>query len=111
MQRDTLERGKTSVLNVEGPEHLHALSKVKALKVGQSVPVDGSDVDQGREVGGGETSQAFQVEFTTDDGQLGAGQLSDGGAIDEEITSDLGDSREVNVVNSFRVDGDASLEG
>jgi hypothetical protein len=51
------------------------------------------------------------VEFTTDDGQLGAGQLSDGGTIDVEVTGDLRDAGEVNVINSLRVDSDAALEG
>jgi hypothetical protein len=50
------------------------------------------------------------VELSANDGQLSAGQLSDGGAIGEEVTGDLRDSREVNVINSVRVDGNATLE-
>jgi hypothetical protein len=111
LQRDTLQRGETGVLNVQRLEHLHALGKVKALKVGQSVPVDGSNVDQRREVDGGETSQPVQVEFTTNDSQLRGGQLSDGRVLDEEVTSDARDSRKVNVIDSVGVNGDAALEG
>jgi hypothetical protein len=72
VEHDTGERRKTSVLDVKRLEHLHALGKVEGLQVGQGVPFNGSNIDQGWEVGSGEACQFVEVEFTTNDGELAA---------------------------------------
>lgn len=109
---DTIKRLQASVLNVDGVGSLDGGGEGERLEVRQSVPDDGVNGRQLREVEGVQPRDLVQVQLAGDGLEAGAteaDQLSH--VVRNQVALDLLDAIQSDAVGRARRDGDATSEG
>lgn len=112
LEVNALEGVQLSVDNADRAGLLELVGERKALQTSQSVPLNLVDLVELREVQVGEDLASVEVEGTTDLAQAVGGEGSElGDVARNEVTSDLTDIVNLNVVGGAGGDGDGTREG
>lgn len=112
LEVDTVKRSKLGVLDVEGAGSLDTSGERQALEVGKGVPDDRIDCGELGEAEGGQDGDFIEVELAGDGLERVGGQLGHLGNIaGNQVSGNLLDSVEGNVVRVAGGNGDASSEG